>query len=96
MKVVIAPRAIADLADIDAYTLATWGRNQAVAYSELMAKRIATLRDAAERGAPLDHVRPGLRRVPAGSHFIFYVVKGEDVKILRVMHHARDYRRRLG
>lgn len=85
-EVILRPDAEADIEDVADYTIGQWGHEQARKY-------VAELRRATEALAvsalchPLcDSVHPGLRRKRSGMHHIYYLVSGEFVEILKVIH----------
>jgi toxin ParE1/3/4 len=49
---------------------------------------LAVNREMGERG---DRIRPGARLYSVGNYVIFYEIAGDDIRVLRVMHGARDY-----
>ena len=63
--------AAADLMDIGAYTLRTWGQEQAILYIDDLEACCRALADNPTSGRSCDHVRPGLRRMEQGKHVSF-------------------------
>jgi toxin ParE1/3/4 len=61
------PRARRDLIEIWNYTAEHWGEEQADRYVRLINHAIQRLRDNPSIGSDCGHVRPGLRRYPAGA-----------------------------
>ncbi len=41
-------------------------------------------------GEPVDHIRPGLRRLCQGSYLLFYEPLQDGIGLVRVLHAARD------
>jgi len=58
----------ADLMDIGAYTLRTWGEDQTLRYIDDLEACCQRLADNPASGRACDHVRPGLRRMEQGKH----------------------------
>jgi toxin ParE1/3/4 len=65
----------ADLTDIGAYTLQTWGADQALRYIDGLETCCRQLADNPQSGRPCDHIRPGLRRMEHARHVVFYRVE---------------------
>ena len=65
-------RAEADMLGIGAYTLRTWGENQALRYIGDLEACCQMLADNPALGRACDDVRPGLRRIEIGRHVVFY------------------------
>jgi len=94
MRLVPSEDAVADLRAIVRYAAAKWGRQRARAYLAGLNERIDALCAYPELGPASDHVAPGARRYAYVSHNIFYRVRQDHVRILRVLHkrmRAEDY-----
>ena len=72
--------------DIGAYTLRTWGEDQAISYIDDLERRCQQLADNPESGRVCDHIRPGLRRMEYGRHVVFYRIEAAGVLISRILH----------
>jgi toxin ParE1/3/4 len=79
-------RAEADLLDIGAYTLRTWGEKQAVRYLNEIEACCQRLADSPTLGRNCDDVRPGLRRMEQGRHVIFYREGKGGILVSRNLH----------
>jgi toxin ParE1/3/4 len=79
-------RAEADLLTIGAYTLRTWGENQAARYICDLEARCQMLADNPALGRACDDVRPGLRRMEIGRHVVFYREDTGDILVSRILH----------
>jgi toxin ParE1/3/4 len=44
-----------------------------------------------EMGERADRIRPGSRMFTVGSYVIFYEVVADDIRVLRIVHGARDF-----
>lgn len=80
---------------IGEYSLLAWGEAQASRY-------LRAVEDACERlarnpmlGRACDEIRPGLRRMPEGSHTIFYRAASTGILVVRVLHASMLPERRL-
>jgi toxin ParE1/3/4 len=80
-------RAEADLLSIGAYTLRTWGEDQAVRYIGDLEACCEMLAANPAIGRTCDHVRPGLRRMETGRHVVFYREDANGILISRILHH---------
>jgi toxin ParE1/3/4 len=58
--------------DIGAYTLRTWGEDQAIRYLDALERCCQQLADHPESGRLSEHIRPGLRRMEHARHVVFY------------------------
>jgi len=65
-----------------------------VAAAERLMERIEAAEDRLgefpQIGQARPEIRPDLRRWPVGAYLVFYRVDDEDVRIVRVVHGARD------
>jgi toxin ParE1/3/4 len=76
----------ADLIDIAAYTLDTWGPEQTVRYVDALEACCRRLAKKPDLGRPCDHIRPGLRRMESGQHVIFYRAEAGNILVSRILH----------
>jgi toxin ParE1/3/4 len=79
-------RAEADLLNIGAYTLRTWGKAQAVRYIIELEVCCQKLADNPALGRHCDDVRPGLRRLEHGRHVVFYRQQRGGILVSRILH----------
>lgn len=103
MIVRLARRAHADVRNLLAWSLATWGADAAARYADTLATAIdmigaapngPTTRDRAELLAGLRclHLRRarGRHGVRAPVHVIYYRVVGDAVEVVRILHEHMD------
>ena len=76
----------ADLTNIGAYTLRTWGEDQTIRYLDGLEAHCRQLADNPELGRACDHIRPGLRRMEHGRHVVFYRIEAGGVLVSRILH----------
>lgn len=79
-------RAEADLLGIGAYTLQTWGENQAIRYIDDLETCCQMLADNPALGRKCDDIRPGLRRMECGRHVVFYRQEAGGILVSRLLH----------
>lgn len=78
--------AAADLMDIGAYTLRTWGEDQAIRYLDGLEACCQRLANHPESGRPCESVRPRLRRMEQGKHVVFFRREPGGILISRILH----------
>ena len=79
-------RAEADLLRIGAYTLQTWGEDQAIRYMIELETCCQTLADNPAIGRGCDDIRLGLRRMESRRHVVFYREEAEGILVSRILH----------
>ena len=92
---VILPAARADLVEIGDFIAQDDPRRAASFVAEIEAK----MRAAAERPGSFpsrDELHEGLRAARHGRYLIFFVEAGDEVRVVRVLHGARDLPSLLG
>ena len=89
-RLVYTHEAKADLAEAKAYTIETWGHQQARRYVSDLASDIKALRLSALRYPLYDFVLVGLRRKRSGMHHIYYLTFEDRLVIVRIIHVQRD------
>lgn len=88
--------AVADLSEIDEFSLAQFGEDVGEAYMHGFDKAFALLRDHPHAGAATPEYGKRYRCLVHQKHRIFYTVETDRVLIVRVLHHARDVRTAMG
>ncbi len=66
------------------------------AYEAELAAAFTMLGEHPLIGRARDDLRPGCRSFPVGRHIIYYVARGQTVRIIRILHGRMDARRALG
>lgn len=87
--------AVADLADIDEFSVAQFGDEVAEVYMHGFDGAFALLRDFPLRAPLCSDLGTGLRCLKHRQHHILYSGNADKVLILRVVHHAMDARHAL-
>jgi toxin ParE1/3/4 len=76
----------ADLLNIGAYTLETWGAAQAERYLDSLEQCTRLLAGNPALGRSCEWIRPGLHRFEKGRHVIFYRRDGDGILVSRILH----------
>lgn len=82
--------AVADLGEIDEYSLARFGEEAGEAYMRGFDAAFALLRTHPHAGAAVSEYGKGYRCLVHQRHRIFYRPEQDRVLIVRIIHHARD------
>lgn len=92
----LSPAAQADLEQIWDYTHEHWGVDQAEQYLRELQRAIERAAANPRIGRACEEIRPGYRKLAAGSHVLFYRVTTEEViDVVRVLHQRMDVDRHL-
>jgi toxin ParE1/3/4 len=95
VKLDITRAALEDLRSIRAYTLETWGPAQEEVYLEGLWRKFGALQAHPEIHRFRNDLFPGCQLAAEGKHVILFKVDGEVLQIVRVLHSAMDFRRRV-
>lgn len=94
-RIVLSPAAVADLTHIWDFTAERWDVEQADEYLREIERALGRVADNPLIGRACDEIRSGYRRHSVGSHSLYYRYTGDDVDIVRVLHHRMDVDRAL-
>ncbi len=95
-RYLLSPAAQADLEEIWDYTHHRWGVDQAEEYLRELQRAIERFAANPQIGRACDEIRPGYRKLAAGSHTLFHRVTAEGViDVVRVPHQRMDVDRHL-
>jgi toxin ParE1/3/4 len=89
VKLDVTSQAISDLQEIEEYI----GKDNALAavdFVQRLTARFYQLVDSPGIGRKRDDLAAGLRSSRVGDHLIFYLLNGDKVVIVHVLHGARD------
>jgi toxin ParE1/3/4 len=89
-RLVYSRQAASDIEEITAFSVAQFGADVASDYLTGLELACELLREFPEMAAIYPRVRPAMRCLIYRSHRIFYRADGEQVLVVRVLHHARD------
>lgn len=88
-RVTFSPAAIADIDGIWDYTAETWGVDQADRYTDDIRDACEELAVDSKKGRAVD-VRDGYLKYAVGKHFVFFVMAGDGIAVIRVLHQQMD------
>ena len=94
-RYILRPRAQRDLDEIWDYSAANWGVDPAEFYVGQIWRVVKILADDPRLGRACDHIRPGYRKYPSGSHFVFYQPIEGGIDVVRILHQRMDFDRHL-
>ena len=87
----LSPAAQADLEDIWDYTADQWDIEQAETYIRELQRTIERAAANPRIGRTCDDIRIGYRKLPAGSHILFFRVADDDIiDVIRILHQRMD------
>ena len=93
---VLSPEAQADLSQIWDYSARNWGEEQADRYILGIRHACEKLADGSRQGREIDDIRPGYRKLPVASHFLFYRITDAGlIDVIRILRRRMDVASRL-
>ena len=75
---------------------AQWGARQTRRYLDTIEAQIQRIVENPMLGSDAELPHPGLRKITAGRHTIFYLANDREVEIVRIMHRQQDHLGGLG
>ena len=78
------------------WSQAQWGARQTRRYLDFMETQIQRIVENPMLGPDAELPRPGLRKITAGRHTIFYIANDREVQIVRIMGQQQDHLGALG
>jgi toxin ParE1/3/4 len=95
-RYLLSPAAQVDLEQIWDYTCHRWDVEQADEYLRELQPAIERAAANPRIGRACDEIRPGYRKLAAGSHILYYGVMPDGViDVVRVLHQRMDVDRHL-
>jgi len=86
----------ADLKSIAIYTHRPWGKAQRTVYAKQFDDAFHMLAKNRETGGNCDFIKPGYRKLPNGSHVLFYRSLGDnEIQTVRILYKRMDVARQL-
>lgn len=89
-KLLLTQRALNDIAEIESYSIAEWGRRAAAKYLADLEAALARLREAPELLTPEADLHPDLRFYRVNKHLLVCDEKPKVIFLLTVIHSSRD------
>jgi toxin ParE1/3/4 len=87
----LSPAARSDLDAIWNYTVDRWGIARAERYILMIRDTCDEPAAGARLGKAIDDVRLGYRKLPVGSHILFYRVdRAGQIEVVRILHQRMD------
>ena len=80
-----------DFVSVAAWSQAQWGAKMTRRYLDEIERQISRIVENPKLGADAELPRPGLRKILAGRHIIFYMADEREVQIVRIMGQQQDY-----
>lgn len=90
LKIVLRPRARADLLQISRYTKDEWGESQAKRYVEDLRRQFEFAAEFPATGDPAVGLPSEYRKVRSGSHRAIYRCTETELVVVRVLHARED------
>jgi toxin ParE1/3/4 len=82
----LTAKAKSDLKNIARHTQKIWGREQRNSYLKQIDDTFHSLSDSPSLGISCDHIKPGYRKFPQGSHIIYYKPGTQvTIEIIRIL-----------
>jgi len=89
-KTLLSKAADADLEDIFDYTLVSFGIDQAITYVSGFDSAFESIAINPKIGRERLDIRAALYSVLHDKHIIFYRIDADNIRIVRILHQARD------
>jgi toxin ParE1/3/4 len=96
MRILWSTRARADLDDIWAYGAARHGPDRTESYLRGIERLADRLAREPRSGRSAEDVRPGLMKASVGRHMVFFRLRDDELRIVRVLHEAMDHAAHIG
>lgn len=96
MQLALTKSAQQDLKSIARHTHERWGVKQRNAYLREIDQAFRSLTKTPLIGRACDDIRAGYRKLPPGSHVIYYKLESDHVLVVRVLHAMMDVETNIG
>ena len=90
IKFILSKAADADLEDIFDYTLEEFGLDQAVSYVSSFDDTFKMIAHNLEIGRERKEIQEDLRSFAKDKYVIFYRIRSDHVRVVRILHGSRD------
>ena len=91
----LSPAAEADVNEIWDYSEERWGGPQAARYVRDIDATCTGIAEGRIHSLSAEAIRPGYRKAACGSHMIYFRQDGDDIEVVRILHHSMDVDRHL-
>ena len=95
LPIILSPEAQDDFADIQSYTLQTYGETQWEKYEGRIAAVLDLLSEHEQTGTGRPDLPPDVRVFPVEQHRIYFRVTSMAVHVARILHSRMDAKRYL-
>jgi plasmid stabilization system protein ParE len=95
VKLLITERALYDIAGIEEYSIAQWGKRAAMKYDSDIEAALARVQDAPRLLRPEEGFHPALSFYRVNKHLLVCDVQPKAIFVLTVIHASRDIPSRL-
>lgn len=85
-----------DFVELAEWSRKQWGTAQTRRYLDEIETQFQRLVENPMLGQDAELPHPGLRKIAAGRHTIFYMASDRSVEIVRILHQQMDHAGRLG
>ena len=89
-RYVLTPLAVEDLREIARYTQKKWGALQTDRYGEELELALQQLSLTPEVGKKREAIMPGVRSFRVVQHVAFYLIRKNQITVLRILHPRRN------
>ena len=73
------------------WSMGQWGAGQTRRYLDFLDAQIQRIVENPMLGSDAELPRPGLRKITAGRHTIFYLADDSEIQIVRIMGQQQDH-----
>ncbi len=94
-RIEVTPRAQRDIEEIWNYSFERFGFEKAEAYLRELRRAAEIVAEDPRRGLACDNIRSGYRKLPVGSHIVFFRASESRIVIVRILHQRMDFERHL-
>jgi toxin ParE1/3/4 len=91
----LSKRAQRDLDGIFDYTVAQWGLEQAMRYTDAIESACAAMAGAPQLAQSCGYIRPGYRRRSVEHHVIYFRATAYGIAVIRILHQRMDATRHM-
>lgn len=94
-SLVLSPEAVDDRKDIVAYTITTWGKEQATRYNQKLKAALKSIHTNPHIGRLHPDLPPLYHIYHVERHYIVYSIEGTRIEVVRILHDRMDLPRHI-